>query len=204
MKNYSEKTMANPYAEFLTRIENAYGLYNPVHKAELVVYLPAKVPATELDKLYWKLREEYSAAYKTPPDITQINNVLKQDTNLEAEASRWFDTLTRTGNSLDHVIISDVRAQEAVQSFGGWPAFCQRKPEDEHWHRKNFIDAYMKAVPGENVPQMLFGESTRRDKTPLMFGDRDLCAAALEYHKGEAMNLITDMTKEMKSNARIS
>ena len=51
---------------------------------------------------------------------------------------------------------------------------------------------------------MLFGESTRRDKTPLMFGDRDLCAAALEYHKGEAMNLITNMTKEMKSNARIS
>ncbi len=190
--------MANPYAEFLTRIENAYGLYNPVHKAELAVYLPAKVPTTELEKLYWKLREEYSAAYKTPPDITQINNVLKQDNNQETEASRWFDELTRTGNSLDHVIISDLRAQEAVKSFGGWPAFCQRKPDDEHWHRKNFISAFTKAVPESNQPQILFGESTRRDKLPLMFGDKNICAAALEYHKGEAMNLITDMSKGMK------
>ena len=194
------------HSEFMSSIKSYYGKYENAFIEDVILKFALTIPESELENAFNKIlsnipRKENQNAV----DIARLKKLFAEsETDLEAEASRWFDTLTRTGNSLDHVIISDVRAQEAVQSFGGWPAFCQRKPEDEHWHRKNFIAAYIKAVPGENVPQMLFGESTRRDKTPLMFGDRDLCAAALEYHKGEAMNLITDMTKEMKANARIS
>ena len=194
------------HSEFMSSIKSYYGKYENAFIEDVILKFALTIPESELENAFNKIlsnipRKENQNAV----DIARLKKLFAEsETNLEAEASRWFDALTRTGNSLDHVIISDVRAQEAVQSFGGWPAFCQRKPEDEHWHRKNFIDAYKKAVPGENVPQMLFGESTRRDKTPLMFGDRDLCAAALEYHKGEAMNLITEMTKEMKANARIS
>ena len=192
------------YVEFMSAITDIYGKYNSdILKKITVQYVMKRWKEPELESVMDKLLSVKSAKYKTPPDPAELEEIFPQ-LNLEAMASRWFDMLTRTGNSLDHVIISDVRAQEAVQSFGGWPAFCQRKPEDEHWHRKNFIAAYMKAVPGENVPQMLFGESTRRDKTPLMFGDKDICAAALEYHRGEAMNLITDMTRRMTEDARIS
>ena len=190
------------HSEFMSSIKSYYGKYENAFIEDVILKFALTIPESELENAFNKIlsnipRKENQNAV----DIARLKKLFAEsETNLESEASRWFDMLTRTGNSLDHVIISDVRAQEAVQSFGGWPAFCQRKPEDEHWHRKNFIAAYMKAVPGENVPQMLFGESTRRDKTPLMFGDRDLCAAALEYHKGEAMNLITDMTRGMKAN----
>ena len=192
------------YSEFMAGIIDIYTDYqSPILKKLTANYIKERWQESELDTILAMLTVKHDPKYKTPPSPATFEESFPRQ-NLESEASRWFDMLTRTGNSLDHVIISDVRAQEAVQSFGGWPAFCQRKPEDEHWHRKNFIAAYMKAVPGENVPQMLFGESTRRDKTPLMFGDRDLCAAALEYHKGEAMNLITDMTRRMTEDARIS
>ena len=184
------------YVEFMSAITDIYGKYNSdILKKITVQYVMKRWKEPELESVMEKLLSVKSAKYKTPPDPAEFEEIFPQ-LNLESEASRWFDTLTRTGNSLDHVIISDVRAQEAVQSFGGWPAFCQRKPEDEHWHRKNFIAAYMKAVPGENIPQILFGESTRRDKAPLMFGDRDLCAVALEYQQSESFKLIDNMTKE--------
>ena len=191
------------HSEFMSSIKSYYGKYENAFIEDVILKFALTIPESELENAFNKIlsnipRKENQNAV----DIARLKKLFAEsEINLESEASRWFDMLTRTGNSLDNVIISDVRAQEAIQSFGGWPAFCQRKPEDEHWHRKNFIAAYMKAVPGENVPQMLFGESTRRDKTPLMFGDRDLCAAALEYHKGEAMNLITDMTRGMKAHA---
>ena len=191
------------HSEFMSSIKSYYGKYENAFIEDVILKFALTIPESELENAFNKIlsnipRKENQNAV----DIARLKKLFAEnETNLESEALRWFDELTRTGNSLDHVIISDVRAQEAIQSFGGWPGFCQRKPEDEHWHRKNFIAAYMKAVPGENVPQMLFGESTRRDKTPLMFGDKDVCAAALEYHKGEAMNLITDMTRGMKANA---
>ena len=194
------------HSEFMSSIKSYYGKYENAFIEDVILKFALTIPESELENAFNKIlsnipRKENQNAV----DIARLKKLFAEsETNLESEASRWFDMLTRTGNSLDNVIISDVRAQEAVQSFGGWPAFCQRKPEDEHWHRKNFIAAYMKAVPGENVPQILFGESTRRDKTPLMFGDKDVCAAALEYHKGEAINLITDMTRRMTEDARIS
>ena len=190
--------MANPYAEFLTRLENAYGLYNPVHKAELAVYLPAKVPVSELEKLYWKLREEYTSAYKTPPDITQINNVLKQDNNLEAEAEWWWNEITLTGNSRDSVLIPDIRAQRSVESFGGWAAFCQRDPDNEHWHHKNFVDAFCKCKDSD-TPHVLRGNSNYlKPRPPLLYGDKDKCKTILEYHKNNTAGLIENMTKEMR------
>ena len=187
------------YPEFVTALEEYYGQYNSdIQKKMTAIYVKERWDESLLDGIFKQLTLKKSAKYKTPPDPAELEELFPR-LNLESEASRWFDELTRTGNSLDHVIISDLRAQEAIKSFGGWPAFCQRKPEDEHWHRKNFVAAYMKAVPESNQPQILFGESTRRDKLPLMFGDKNICAAALEYHKGEAMNLISDMTTGMKA-----
>jgi hypothetical protein len=187
------------YSEFITAVEDIYTPYtSEILKKLTIKYVKERWQESELDNVLAMLTVKHDPKYKTPPSPATFDESFPR-LNLEAEASRWFDELTRTGNSLDHVIISDLRAQEAVHSFGGWPGFCQRKPEDEHWHRKNFISAYVKAVPESNQPHILFGESTRREKLPLMFGDKSICAAALEYHKGEAMNLITDMTAGMKA-----
>ena len=187
------------YSEFFTAIEDIYTPYtSEILKKLAIKYVKERWQEAEIDNIIAMLTVRHDPKYKTPPSPATFEECFPR-INLEAEASRWFDMLTRTGNSLDHVIISDLRAQEAVRSFGGWPTFCRRNPEDEHWHRKNFISAYMKAVPEETVPQILFGDATtRRDKTPLMFGDKSICTAALEYRKAEMVTLIDDMTKEMR------
>ena len=187
------------YSEFMAGIIDIYTDYqSQILKKLTANYIKERWQESELNAILAMLMVKHDPKYKTPPSPATFEESFPRQ-NLEAEASRWFDMLNRTGNSLDHVIISDLRAQEAIQNFGGWPAFCQRDPEDEHWHRKNFISAYMKAVPEETVPQILFGDATtRRDKTPLMFGDKSICTAALEYRKAEMVTLIDDMTKEMR------
>lgn len=185
------------YADFMRDIVSIYAPYSSdILKKLTLKYVMERWQESELDVILVMLTVKHDPKYKTPPSPATFEECFPR-LNLEAEANRWYDELSRTGNSLDNVIISDTRAQSAVQSFGGWPAFCQRNPESEHWHRKNFVQAYVKATPDE-APQMLFGESTRRNKLPLMFGDKQVCNAVLEYNKGAAMNLISDMTKEMR------
>lgn len=169
--------MINTYADFITQIESVYGKYIPALKAELIAYLPKKIKESDLQDVYWKLREEYSTVYKTPPDLTQINNLFKlSDKDYEAEALNWWGMITRTGNSLDDVIISDLRAQAAIEDFGGWAAFCQRDPESEHFHQAKFIKWFV--MYSHNRPEreqrVLRGESTRV-KIPIMFGDKEAC-----------------------------
>lgn len=186
------------YSEFFTAIEDIYTPYtSEILKKLAIKYVKERWQEAEIDNIIAMLTVRHDPKYKTPPSPATFEECFPR-INLEAEASRWFDMLSRTGNSLDHVMISDLRAQEAIKSFGGWPAFCQRKPEDEHWHRKNFISAYMKAVP-EGHPHILFGDGVRKNKPPLMFGDKEICAAALEYNKGEAMTLIENMAGRMKN-----
>lgn len=186
------------YSEFMAGIIDIYTDYQSAILKKLTAnYIKERWKESELETILAMLTVKHDPQYKTPPSPAKFEECFPR-LNQEAEANRWFDELTRTGNSLDHVIISDLRAQEAIKSFGGWPAFCQRKPEDEHWHRKNFISAYMKAVP-EGQPQILFGDGVRKNKPPLMFGDKNICAAALEYNKGEAMTLIENMAGRMKN-----
>jgi len=171
--------MLDTYEKFITQIEAVYGAYKKELKLELLMYLPNKIKESDLNKLYWKLREEYTTQFKTPPDLTLINNMIKpSEEQINAEAAEWYDKIARTGNSLDNVIISDIRAHKALLSIGGWVAFCQRSPEYENLHRKNFISAFSKIIVDVNeTPCIMCGESNRRDKEPIYIGDKEKCLA---------------------------
>ena len=195
--------MIKTYADFITQIEGVYGVYNPALKAELAMYLPAKVRLEDLQSLYWKIREEYTTAYKTPPDLTQIHALLKKsDRDHEAGAVKIYNQIINTGCSLDHVIISDIRGQKALEKvFGSWPAFCQRNPDDEQWHRKNFIKAYCECeVAPDEIPQIMYGDSPRRDRLPYMFGNEDECKKYLKYSRpeGAVLKIADTLTRDMR------
>ena len=91
--------MIQTYTDFITQIEGVYGVYNPALKAELAMYLPAKVKQDDLQSLYWKIREEYTTSYKTPPDLTQIHALLKKSGNYEAAAVKIYNQIINTGCS---------------------------------------------------------------------------------------------------------
>jgi len=195
--------MIKTYTDFITQIEGVYGVYNPALKAELAMYLPAKVRQDDLQSLYWKIREEYTTAYKTPPDLTQIHALLKKSAgNYEADAVKIYNEITATGCSLDHVILSDIRGQKALEKvFGTWPEFCRRNPDDEQWHRKNFIKAYCDCeVTQDEIPRIMYGDSTCRDRPPNMYGNKGECKKYLEYSKpeGAVLKIADTMTRDMR------
>lgn len=102
----------------------------------------------------------------------------------------WFNRLNAAGNSLDNIIVSNIRAHKALESMGGWVEFCRRNPDYDNLHRKRFVEAYVKAQP-EGTPRLMYGESSNKyDKQPLMFGDPAACRDALEYHKNPADEMV--------------
>ena len=194
--------MIQTYTDFITQVEGVYGVYNPALKAELAMYLPAKVKQEDLQSLYWRIREEYTTAYKTPPDLTQIHALLKKsDRDYEAEAHEWWNTITRTGCSLDDVVISDLRAQACIEDFGGWAEFCQRDPQYESLHQQKFTKwfvMYSHKLPDREA-KVLLGDSTRR-REPLMFGLKDECKAIAMSARpeGSVLQLADTLTRDMR------
>ena len=164
------------HAEFLTTLIECYGQYNSKILERLVYeYIKERFKESELDNVIKKILAVKKTQYKVPPDIADFEEHFPT-ANIDQIAGEWYDKISRTGNSLDNVIISDIRAQKALQSIGGWCSFCQRNPEYENLHRKNFISAYSKIVVDSNEqPCIMYGESTRRDKEPLLIGDRQKC-----------------------------
>lgn len=189
--------MIKTYADFITEIEKRYGKYSEILKAELVIYLPAKVRQSELQGLFWKIREEFSTQFKTPPDITMINKLLKiSGYSIEAEALHWWKQLNDKVNSYRDCMISDVRVQAAIEMMGGWVNFCQRLLRDENgkdldvWAQKRFVELFKmySEIPPVEELKILPGLSndedyTRRKKKMIFIGDKNLCLQALEYRE---------------------
>ena len=168
------------YPEFMTAVIEIYGQYQSETLKKLTaVYIKERWDEKELESIFKQLLLKKPSRYKTPPDPAEFEEIFPKK-SLETEALFWFDKLSKTGNSLDNIIISDNRAEQAIISFGGWTQFCQRDPENEHWHRKNFVDAFCKPVE-KRLPQIIYGQSRNTKKQPLMFGDISICQDALTY-----------------------
>ena len=168
------------YPEFMTAIIEVYGQYqSDTLKKLTAVYIKERWKEPVLESVFKQLILKKSARFKTPPDPAELEEIFPQKT-LESDALYWFDKLSKTGNSLDNVIISDNRAEQAILSFGGWVQFCQRDIENEHWHRKNFVDAFCKPIE-KKLPRIIYGQSHNQKKQPLMFGDISICQDALTY-----------------------
>ena len=164
------------HLEFIQTTVAIYGKYQSEILERLTYeYLKNRFSESELENIFNTIIIKVNPKYKTPPSPADFEEFFPRE-NLEQIASEWYDKISRTGNSLDNVIISDIRAHKALQSIGGWISHCQRNPEYENLHRKNFISAYSKIVVDSNEqPVLLYGESTRRDKEPLLIGDRQKC-----------------------------
>ena len=192
------------YNEFMAAIESIYGQYTSDILAQITVkYVRERFKESDLERVLSKLILVVNPKYKTPPSPVDFEeHFFNKPSSREADAVRIYNEIINTGCSLDHVIISDIRGQRALEAvFGSWPEFCRRNPDDEQWHRKNFIKAYCDAeiAPGE-TPQIMYGDSSRRDNTPIMFGNKQECAAYLEYSRpeGAVLKLADTLTKDMR------
>jgi hypothetical protein len=174
------------HIEFLSAVIKVYGEYSSDILQDMTMeYIKTRWEESELDGVFKKLILNKSAKYKTPPDPAEFQEMFfkQSDAQVEIEAAHFYDMMNNTGCSLDNIIVSDIRAQKALVSvFGSWPDFCQRNPEGEQWHRKNFIAAFIKNHEGtDEKPSIMYGESSQRFyKLPIAFGDKDKCNILIE------------------------
>jgi len=191
------------YPEFITALEEVYGAYNSdILKKMTAMYIKERWKESELEGVFKKLILLKTAKYKTSISPADFEEIFPRE-SLEAAANKWYTDLSNTGSSLDNVIISDIRAQKAIQSFGGWTDFCSRNPDYEGLHRKNFVEAFIKfsKEPPEQ-PKILYGDSSRKmNKVPLMFGDKEQCKQIVELSQritDQVMQIADNITKDMR------
>ena len=192
------------HAEFMTAVTDIYGPYaSPVLEQITFKYIKERFKESELQAVIEKLILKKSAKFKTPPDPAEFEELFfkQSDAQVEIEAAHFYDMLNNTGCSLDNIIVSDIRAQKAlVSAFGSWPDFCQRNPESEQWHRKNFVAAFIKQhhEATDEQPSIMYGDSSQRlIKAPIPFGDKDKCLMLIEQHKAP-LQINTDFIRRVK------
>jgi len=162
------------HIEFIKAISEYYGEYSSKLVERMTFeYIQDRFKESELEGVFKTIIIKVNPKFKTPPSPADFEEFFPI-VNLDIEANEWYDKISRSGNSLDNVMISNNRAEQALESIGGWICFCQRNPEYEGLHRKQFIDAYKKAVPTNNPPKMIYGESSRKfEKPAFIIGDRE-------------------------------
>jgi len=191
------------YIKFMSGVIEVYGPYHSeILEAMTLQYIQERWAESELDAIFKKLTLIKTAKYKDvkPPDPAEFEELFfkQSESQIEIEAARFYDMLNNTGCSLDNIMVSDIRAQKAlISAFGSWPDFCQRKPDDELWHRKNFIDAFKKHgyKNTDEQPSIMYGESSQRyHKLPIIFGDKEKCAALIQQQM-KPLQINTDFIK---------
>lgn len=170
------------HVKFMANVIEIYGEYKPEIMENITMqYIKNRFKESDLDGVFNAVIIKVNPKYKTPPSPADFEEHFPRE-NIESIAIQWFEKLSATGCSLDNVIISDLRARNAIVSLGGWVAFCMRNPIYEELHRKKFVEAFNK--PSDHECGMLFGRSSKREtRQPLMFGDKEICRLMYEEFK---------------------
>jgi len=186
------------HEEFMTAITNCYDPYKSSMLEQITFkYIKERFKESELDGVFKTIIIKVNPKFKTPPSPADFEEHFPK-LNLESEAHKWYDRLNNTGCALDNIIVSEIRAEKALDVFGGWVGFASRKPDNEIWDRKNFVQAFINAVPGNDQPSIQYGESSRRyENLPLIFGDKEFCQAIID-NRDKPLQIIDDMVTEMK------
>jgi len=184
------------HIEFIKAISEYYGEYSSKLVERMTFeYIQDRFKESDLENVFKTIIIKVNPKFKTPPSPADFEDFFPR-VNLESEAHKWYDRLNNTGNALDNIIVSDIRAQKALDVFGGWIGFCSRKPDNEIWDRKNFIEAYLKVIPTDEQPSIQYGESSRKhEKTAIMFGDKEKC---LEIVNNKQQMIDTDIFKKVE------
>ncbi len=195
------------YKEFMTALVDVYGVYaSPVLEKLTFKYVKERWIESDLEDVFKRLILLKSAKFKTPPDPAEFEELFfkKSGRESEAEALVWWDALNKKANSWRDCIISDIRAQAALESMGGWIWFCQRLKCDENgkdldqWHRRTFVDLFKLYTenPTDRSPRVFSGLS-ETVKTPVMIGSAEECLK-IQQINNPVMQHIENLTKEMR------
>lgn len=191
------------YSEFMTAIIEIYGKYNSDILEKITFkYIRDKFKESELQNVIEKLILVKSAKYKTPPDPAEFEEIFfkKSDADYEIEALSWYKEINKHSTRYD-VIISDIRVQATLEDMGGWEAFGERDPKDEHWHQKKFVDLFKlySTHRPENEPRLLRGGGNYDPpQPPTLIGDREACLLISQMAKVEPLKIAAEMAEGMK------
>ncbi len=187
------------HKDFMLNVVESYGAYKSKILERLTYeYVKNQFKEDELDGIFNTIIIKVNPKFKTPPSPADFNEIFfsKSDADYQAEAIEWYKKINRCSGS-DNVLISDIRVQLCVESFGGWSDFHNRLVADETWHQKNFVDRFVmySKVRSERKPVVMLGHSNNPEKQTVFIGDKEQCEKLLQDK--QSLQIVNNMIEGM-------
>ena len=181
------------YAKAMSTIKSYYGPYDNEFIEEVVLKTLLSIPENHLEGVLDKLmstvprRKDFNPVGKDVIMQAAVGTPKDRDREIEREAIRWWNDINKRTNYMRDCQIGDIRAQEAIETMGGWVRFCTRTVRDESgkdvdvWNQKRFVELFKMFTysPPEAEIKVLRGESEdpgeMRAKKMIMIGDIESC-----------------------------
>lgn len=183
--------------QFVEIIEQMFGKYNPAYK-EAVIEIIEKIPQNRYEEIIQKIVLYHKSEYKEPPSIPTIMEIIGMDIESEAE-NEWLKL--RNKSDMVSVLITNMKTQAVVESFGGWYNFCQYRDENEYSH-KDFIERYKNIAPaGEykilrGYNDMMWNSEIDYSRVQII-GDKNIGMNVLEKIKSETIKISDNQIKQL-------
>jgi len=191
------------YAKFMEAVTSFYGNYRNEFIEDIVIkYIKTTFEEHDLPDIFASLVKRYTNQYKTPPDVAVFEEIFKKD-NIEAEAMDAYNEVNNNICSYRDIMFEDIRVQAVIESMGGWIAYCQRDPNYESLHRKEFIKLFKLYT---NNPPSIRHRILRGllDKNECIFiGNRNECLKLLEHNPASEMPGINKMLNDVVESSKM-
>lgn len=183
------------FFEYLTGLETYYS--NPSDVNPLILKYSNDLEVRIMEKyfsdrgfndwmnLFQRVIIRHSKKFKTLPDLTVMVECLgSEKSKVEHKAHSVYSELEHKANPYHTFITDDPACESALQSIGGWYNFCNRSVDEAPFMRKDFINAYIRAVDiGFRVSKPhvfvgIHGETPEHPKT-IFIGNRETVLKSL-------------------------
>jgi hypothetical protein len=191
------------HTEYMTAVTDCYGPYSSELLEKITFkYIKERFKEDELEGLFAKIIVKVNPKYKTPPSPADYEEFFpaKSAVDIEAQAKAAYAELSRF-STMYPAVISDIRAQGAVELMGGWFQFNNYKLDEAQIHRNTFCKYYKQVSedPGGIVPKILQGSGNwYKPKPPQLIGDREKCLQIAESVNKPVMAGIENLTGWVK------
>ena len=168
------------HEKFISSIEKVFGKYGIDEKKLVIAFISKNVPQDELTDLFGRVMLEVDTAFKRPPSIKTLNELIpNKGMSVEARARQAWITACKYSKQYTDVIFDDPAIHYAIIQAGGWGEFCVRT-KDDIWWQKRFIASYIIFVDeGLQVEHIPFRGELDENRL-VMVGNEEKCKLLLE------------------------
>lgn len=169
--------------------------YNEIHMRAIKQWLDKN--GISYTEAFAAITLTHSTNWRSLPDVAKFAEAFaeKRTASIESEARDQWNLLRRRASILNNIICEDIRTQQVIESWGGWISFCERNPEYEELHKKEFVKRFKQFTdyPQQDPPVLLKAMYDVADT--IAIGNHEKCKQLLQSAKASPL---IDYAKNMR------